>query len=112
MWRVDGDDVSLLSIHDQTKLYSGDCYIVQYKYTYNERNEYLLYVWIGCESMEVRRLYSFLGFVSFQLFFTANHFVSCCSSMPISFQEDRADAISNASAIVSSTKGESVMVST
>ncbi|XP_056846108.1 villin-1 isoform X2 [Raphanus sativus] len=75
VWRVDGDDVSLLSIHDQTKLYSGDCYIVQYKYTYNERNEYLLYVWIGCESME----------------------------------EDRADAISNASAIVSSTKGESVM---
>ncbi|KAF8111225.1 hypothetical protein N665_0076s0212 [Sinapis alba] len=76
VWRVeDGGDVSLLSIHDQTKLYSGDCYIVQYKYTYNERNEYLLYVWIGCESME----------------------------------EDRADAISNASAIVSSTKGESVM---
>lgn len=28
-----------------------------------------------------------------------------------SLQEDRADAISNASAIVSSTKGESVMVS-
>nr|VDC70758.1 unnamed protein product [Brassica rapa] len=75
VWRVDGGDVSLLSIHDQAKLFSGDCYIVQYKYTYNERNEYLLYVWIGCESME----------------------------------EDRADAISNASAIVSSTKGESVM---
>ncbi|KAH0854589.1 hypothetical protein HID58_063690 [Brassica napus] len=66
VWRVDGGDVSLLSIHDKAKLFSGDCYIVQYKYTYNERNEYLLYVWIGCESME----------------------------------EDRADAISNASAIV------------
>ncbi|KAL1195728.1 Villin-1 [Cardamine amara subsp. amara] len=75
VWRVDGDEVSLLSIPDQTKLFSGDCYIVQYKYTHNERNEYLLYVWIGCESM----------------------------------QQDRADAISNASGIVASTKGESVM---
>ncbi|CAL9234875.1 unnamed protein product [Arabidopsis halleri] len=75
VWRVDGDEVSLLSIPDQTKLFSGDCYIVQYKYTYNERNEYLLYVWIGCESV----------------------------------QQDRADAISNASVIVGSTKGESVL---
>ncbi|KAH0853661.1 hypothetical protein HID58_092983 [Brassica napus] len=54
VWRVDGGDVSLLSIHDQAKLFSGDCYIVH-------------------------------------------------------MEEDRADAISNASAIVSSTKGESVM---
>lgn len=65
MWRVDGGDVSLLSIHDQAKLFSGDCYIVQYKYTYNERNEYLLYVWIGCESMEVRRLYVAFEFCFF-----------------------------------------------
>ncbi|XP_024003732.1 villin-1 [Eutrema salsugineum] len=75
VWRVDGDEVSLLSIPDQTKLFSGDCYILQYNYTYNERNEHLLYVWIGCESM----------------------------------QQDRSDAISNASAIAASTKGESVM---
>lgn len=65
VWRVDGGDVSLLSIHDKAKLFSGDCYIVQYKYTYNERNEYLLYVWIGCESMEVRRLYVAFEFCFF-----------------------------------------------
>ncbi|KAG7642526.1 Gelsolin-like domain [Arabidopsis suecica] len=75
VWRVDGDDVSLLSIPDQTKLFTGDCYLVQYKYTYKERTEHLLYVWIGCESI----------------------------------QQDRADAITNASAIVGSTKGESVL---
>ncbi|XP_010414334.1 PREDICTED: villin-1-like isoform X1 [Camelina sativa] len=75
VWRVDGDEVSLLSIPDQTKLFNGDCYIVHYKYDYNERTEHLLYVWIGCESI----------------------------------QEDRADAITNASAIVGSIKGESVL---
>ncbi|XP_023640601.1 villin-1 isoform X1 [Capsella rubella] len=75
VWRVDGDEVSLLSIPDQTKLFSGDCYIVHYKYNYNEKTEHLLYLWIGCESI----------------------------------QEDRADAITNASAIVGSIKGESVL---
>ena len=33
--------------------------------SYNERNEYLLYVWIGCESMEVRRLYVAFEFCFF-----------------------------------------------
>ncbi|CAN8285439.1 unnamed protein product [Cochlearia groenlandica] len=58
VWRVDDDELSLLSIADQTKLFSGDCYIVQYTYSYKERTQHLFYVWIGCESMEEDRVAS------------------------------------------------------
>ncbi|XP_057428977.1 villin-1 [Lotus japonicus] len=47
VWRVDGEEFSLLSITESTRLYSGDCYIVQYTFPGNGRDETLLYAWIG-----------------------------------------------------------------
>ncbi|KAK7387220.1 hypothetical protein VNO78_27824 [Psophocarpus tetragonolobus] len=47
VWRVDGDELSLLSVSELTKLYSGDCYIVQYTFPGNGRDEILFYAWLG-----------------------------------------------------------------
>ncbi|KAG5017673.1 hypothetical protein JHK82_023275 [Glycine max] len=47
VWRVDGDELSLLSVTELTKLYSGDCYIVQYTFPGNGRDETLFYAWLG-----------------------------------------------------------------
>ncbi|KAG4923691.1 hypothetical protein JHK87_049231 [Glycine soja] len=47
VWRVDGDELSLLSVAELTKLYSGDCYIVQYTFLGNGRDETLFYAWLG-----------------------------------------------------------------
>ncbi|XP_028779934.1 villin-1 isoform X1 [Neltuma alba] len=47
VWRVDGDKLSLLSDEEQTKLFSGDCYIAQFTFPGNERDETLIYAWLG-----------------------------------------------------------------
>ncbi|XP_039041546.1 LOW QUALITY PROTEIN: villin-1-like [Hibiscus syriacus] len=47
VWRVDGHELVLIPAPEQTKLYSGDCYIVQYTYPGNERDESLFYAWLG-----------------------------------------------------------------
>lgn len=47
VWRVDGDESSLLSVTELTKLYSGDCYIVHYTFPGNGREETLFYAWLG-----------------------------------------------------------------
>ncbi|KAJ1384205.1 Villin/Gelsolin [Sesbania bispinosa] len=51
VWRVDGDELSLLSVTELTRLYSGDCYIVQYTFPGNGRDETLFYAWLGCRSV-------------------------------------------------------------
>ncbi|KAI7981332.1 Villin-1 [Camellia lanceoleosa] len=50
VWRVNGDEVSLVPAAEQAKLYSGDCYIVQYAYAGSGREENLFYAWLGCRS--------------------------------------------------------------
>ncbi|XP_030969070.1 villin-1 isoform X2 [Quercus lobata] len=56
VWRVNADELSLLPVPEQTKFYSGDCYVVQFTYPGNERDENLFYAWIGRRSvMEDRR---------------------------------------------------------
>ncbi|GMY10606.1 villin-1 isoform X2 [Fagus crenata] len=56
VWRVNGDELSLLPISEQTKFYSGDCYIVQFTYPGNDRDENLFFAWLGRRSvMEDRR---------------------------------------------------------
>ncbi|PON63017.1 Villin [Parasponia andersonii] len=56
VWRVDGDELSLLPVPEQKKLFSGDCYIVQYTYPGNGKDENLFYAWLGHESvLEDRR---------------------------------------------------------
>ncbi|XVF05346.1 hypothetical protein REPUB_Repub05bG0164200 [Reevesia pubescens] len=47
VWRVNGHELSIIPVSEQTKLYSGDCYIVQYTYPGNERDESLFYAWLG-----------------------------------------------------------------
>ncbi|OMO84328.1 Villin headpiece [Corchorus capsularis] len=47
VWRVNDHELSLVPVSEQTKLYSGDCYIVQYTYPGNERDESLFYAWLG-----------------------------------------------------------------
>ncbi|KAK7301767.1 hypothetical protein RJT34_12642 [Clitoria ternatea] len=47
VWLVDGDELSLLSVTELIKLYSGDCYIVQYTFPGNGRDETLFYSWLG-----------------------------------------------------------------
>ncbi|KAH9701669.1 Villin-1 [Citrus sinensis] len=51
VWRVNGDELSLLPAAEQMKLFSGDCYIVKYTYPGNGRDENVIYAWFGHESM-------------------------------------------------------------
>ncbi|XP_007016120.2 PREDICTED: villin-1 [Theobroma cacao] len=51
VWRVNGHELSLIPVSEQTKLYSGDCYVVQYTYPGNERDESLFYAWLGHRSV-------------------------------------------------------------
>lgn len=53
VWRVNGNELSLVPVSEQKKLFSGDCYIVQYTYPGNGRDENLFYAWLGRESIAV-----------------------------------------------------------
>ncbi|EPS72001.1 hypothetical protein M569_02755 [Genlisea aurea] len=52
VWRVNGEEKTLLPDTDQFKFYGGDCYIFQYTYTGDAREEYLIGTWIGKQSVE------------------------------------------------------------
>ncbi|KAL9242282.1 hypothetical protein vseg_016299 [Gypsophila vaccaria] len=52
VWRVDGDKRTLLSTSEQSKFYSGDCYVFQYSYPGVENEEYLIGTWFGKQSTE------------------------------------------------------------
>ncbi|KAL6525515.1 Villin-4 [Orobanche hederae] len=56
VWRVNDQEKILLSDSDQTKFYSGDCYIFQYSYSGEEREEYLIGTWFGKQSVEEDRV--------------------------------------------------------
>ncbi|KAL9442373.1 hypothetical protein AB3S75_020806 [Citrus x aurantiifolia] len=51
VWRVNGQEKVLLCGADQTKLYSGDCYIFQYSYPGDEKEEILIGTWFGKQSV-------------------------------------------------------------
>ncbi|PNY10731.1 villin-1-like protein [Trifolium pratense] len=53
VWRVDGDELTVLSVTEHTRLYSGDCYIVQYTFPGKGRDETLFYAWLGCKCVTV-----------------------------------------------------------
>uniref|UniRef100_A0A0D9W924 HP domain-containing protein n=1 Tax=Leersia perrieri TaxID=77586 RepID=A0A0D9W924_9ORYZ len=55
VWRVNGDGKTLLSHSDQSKLYTGDCYIFQYTYTGDDKEECLIGTWFGKKSIEEER---------------------------------------------------------
>lgn len=56
VWRVNGHEKILLEAPDQSKFYSGDCYIFQYSYSGDDREEYLIGTWFGQRSVEVEFL--------------------------------------------------------
>ncbi|XP_057955773.1 villin-1 isoform X3 [Malania oleifera] len=47
VWRVNGDEISLIPIVGLVKLFSADCYIMQYTYSNSGRDENLFYLWLG-----------------------------------------------------------------
>ncbi|KAG8651787.1 hypothetical protein MANES_06G021432v8 [Manihot esculenta] len=55
VWRVDGQEKVLLQASDQSKFYSGDCYIFQYSYQGEDKEEYLIGTWFGKKSVEEER---------------------------------------------------------
>ena len=50
VWRVNVGKLSPVPVVEQRKLYSGDCYTVQYTYSANGREERLFYIWLGSKS--------------------------------------------------------------
>ncbi|KAK6159054.1 hypothetical protein DH2020_006368 [Rehmannia glutinosa] len=56
VWRVNDQEKILLPVSDQTKFYSGDCFIFQYSYPGEEREEYLIGTWFGKQSVEEDRV--------------------------------------------------------
>ena len=53
VWRVNGNQKAILEGPSQSKFYSGDCYIFQYSYRGEDREEYLVGTWSGKQSVEV-----------------------------------------------------------
>lgn len=58
MWHVNGQEKTLLPSSEQSKFYSGDCYMFQYTYAGEDREEYLVGTWFGKHSVEVKNLLS------------------------------------------------------
>ncbi|KAI3715170.1 hypothetical protein L6452_22140 [Arctium lappa] len=55
VWRVNGQEKNLLADDDQSKFYTGDCYIFQYTYTGVDQEECLIGTWFGKQSVEEER---------------------------------------------------------
>ncbi|KAL1359323.1 hypothetical protein HN51_004625 [Arachis hypogaea] len=55
VWRVNGQEKILLQASDQSKFYSGDCYIFQYTYPGEDKEDCLIGTWIGKNSVEEDR---------------------------------------------------------
>ncbi|PWA69895.1 villin/Gelsolin, ADF-H/Gelsolin-like domain protein [Artemisia annua] len=51
VWRVNGQEKNLLSEADQSKFYTGDCYIFQYTYSGDNQEECLIGTWFGKKSV-------------------------------------------------------------
>jgi len=56
VWRVNDKDKTLLSSSAQSKFYSGDCYIFQYMYPGDDKDECLIGTWFGKKSIEEDRV--------------------------------------------------------
>ncbi|CAH2069645.1 unnamed protein product [Thlaspi arvense] len=55
VWRINGEEKILLEAAEQSKFYSGDCYIFQYSYPGEDREEHLVGTWLGKQSVEEDR---------------------------------------------------------
>ena len=50
---MNGEEKISLEAAEQSKFYSGDCYIFQYSYPGEDREEHLVGTWLGKQSVEV-----------------------------------------------------------
>uniref|UniRef100_A0A2P2MNL7 Villin-4 n=3 Tax=Rhizophora mucronata TaxID=61149 RepID=A0A2P2MNL7_RHIMU len=55
VWHVSGQEKVLIPASDQSKFYSGDCYIFEYSYPGQDKEEYLIGTWFGKNSVEDER---------------------------------------------------------
>ncbi|KAI5585415.1 hypothetical protein POPTR_006G165300v4 [Populus trichocarpa] len=55
VWSVNGQEKVLIPAADQSKFYSGGCYIFQYSYPGEDREEYLIGTWFGKKSVKEER---------------------------------------------------------
>ncbi|KAG5376180.1 hypothetical protein IGI04_040776 [Brassica rapa subsp. trilocularis] len=55
VWRINGEEKISLEAAEQSKFYSGDCYIFQYSYPGEDREEHLVGTWLGKQSFEEDR---------------------------------------------------------
>ncbi|KAG1364135.1 villin-3 [Cocos nucifera] len=55
VWRVNGKEKTLIPSSDQSKFYTGDCYIFQYTYCGEDEEEYLIGTWFGKKGIEEER---------------------------------------------------------
>jgi hypothetical protein len=60
VWRVNGQAKTLLQAADHSKFYSGDCYVFQYSYPGEEKEEVLIGTWFGKQSVEVTEANSYM----------------------------------------------------
>ena len=61
VWRIDNHDKVPVPAAEIGKFYSGDCYIVQYTFQRERKNEYLVFFWLGRNSTTVQSLLFFFG---------------------------------------------------
>ncbi|KAH0896529.1 hypothetical protein HID58_046097 [Brassica napus] len=55
VWRINREEKIPLEAAEQSKFYSGDCYIFQYSYPGEDREESLVGTWLGKQSVEEER---------------------------------------------------------
>ncbi|GAV76012.1 Gelsolin domain-containing protein/VHP domain-containing protein, partial [Cephalotus follicularis] len=55
VYRVNGQEKILLPASDQSKFFTGDCYIFQYSYSGEDKEEHLIGTWFGKQSVEEDR---------------------------------------------------------
>ncbi|XP_078443596.1 villin-5-like [Wolffia australiana] len=55
VWRVDEQEKALLPSSEQSKFHSGNCYIFQYIYPADDRDNYIIGSWLGKGSVEEER---------------------------------------------------------
>ncbi|GMH23741.1 hypothetical protein Nepgr_025584 [Nepenthes gracilis] len=55
VWCVSGNEKTLLPASDQSKFYTGDCYIFLYSYPREDKEEQLIGTWFGKQSVEEER---------------------------------------------------------
>ncbi|XP_021720685.1 villin-1-like isoform X1 [Chenopodium quinoa] len=56
VWVVNGEHLSIVPSEAHIKLFTGDCYIIKYTYPSSQRDESILYAWLGFASVKEDRV--------------------------------------------------------